>query len=161
MFLSEFACPSCGTVIQPANPVRIGREVQCYAYRTTFVVMAQTKAPTIMSLSSLVRGSQDFQEKRPPPPNKDLLLAGCPVFLGNFGALRQLSELAERGDSFILCSTVMLFWPSANCLGWRKGVAGGYSVGGSKSDTQRLPSAKLSAARSDLAVFDHSNESRM
>ncbi len=50
-----------------------------------------------------------------PSAKEDLLLAKWPVFHGDSMALRQLSELAERGDSFILCFTVMLFGPSANC----------------------------------------------
>ena len=50
-----------------------------------------------------------------PSAKEDLWLAKWTVFPGDFGALRQLSELAERGDSFILCCPVMLFWPSANC----------------------------------------------
>jgi pimeloyl-ACP methyl ester carboxylesterase len=46
MFVSEFACPCCGTVIRPANPVGVGREVQCYACRTTFVVTAPEESPS-------------------------------------------------------------------------------------------------------------------
>jgi hypothetical protein len=41
MFVSVFACPCCGTVIQPVNPIQVGRQVQCFACRTTFVVTAK------------------------------------------------------------------------------------------------------------------------
>ena len=50
-----------------------------------------------------------FREKLTPSAKEDLLLAKWPIFPGDFEALRQLSQLAERGDLFISCCTVMLF----------------------------------------------------
>jgi len=60
MFLSEFACPSCGTLIQTANPVQVGRQVQCYACRTTFVVSKETALPPPQSPASVQVPSSDL-----------------------------------------------------------------------------------------------------
>jgi hypothetical protein len=67
-----------------------------------------------MKLGTPLNQTHDFPGKMTPSAKVDRLLAKCAVFPGDFKALRQLSELAERGDSFILCCTVMLFWPFAN-----------------------------------------------
>ena len=50
-----------------------------------------------------------------PSAKGDLLLAKWPVFPGDFKALRQLPQLAERVIRSFCAVLIMLFWPSANC----------------------------------------------